>query len=199
MENTKKAVLIIEDDEDQISWAKNQLGDKYELTFAKSQAQFSKVVENKNKFDFVIIDVFIPEVIVGDLPDFDPPEILSQPTSKHVSSRVKYAHMAYLKGKIKGWAIASNYEHHRDQLPKEEGGVLWEKMDVYKLMACKEANENIFIAFDENVRNNSILLDGNVVDVSTMSEDDICERLMRGKQGKMLKPYKRIMEYLDEK
>jgi len=201
MENTKKAVLIIEDDEDQISWAKNQLGDKYELMFARSCFQFEK---EERRFDFIITDVFLPGLIKKDMPDFPDSffEENEQPSSKHLAGIIRSLHERYTKGELAGWSIASNFEHHRDTVPREEAESLFAQMQAYKLLSqkvCGKKVMNIGIFFDEDVYGNKVILDGKVVDVDMMSKDDILERLMRGKQGKILKPYERIMEHLEEK
>ena len=87
-------VLLVEDDQDQINHAKEEIGDLCNLTYVETYKEAVEVIDN-HKYDIIISDLEIPYQ-VNWKPDFKNGLAFFLKYSKEVSA----------------YAIVSNYEHH---------------------------------------------------------------------------------------
>ena len=188
-------VLVIEDDQDQVRVLLASPPENVEITIFSTSREFRK---DESNWDFIITDLCLP-FKSGSQPK---PSVGYKIFQKIIEK--------YTTGEIRGAGLISNYEHHRDDRDSEEQQSLhYGHEDKLKRIASEISSAwKCFFRSPEkkNALNIQVVLDRSIgmaeewiVDgkQKTVDIQDACYLFKSGK-GKMVKPYKEVIEKLIE-
>ena len=205
----KARVLLVEDDEDQIKWACQQIGELCNLTIARN-VQESESLKEKG-WDMVLSDLELPARF-DSLPNF-------QSGRRHFEGYLEMLE----GGKIKGLGLLSNFEHHisflssdekaeimewREELPESAVG-FYRQEETLVPETFEEGIEALAIFCDKPLDFTHFFIVEEKRAVGVKEAIEIGKSLPKGERGwnplilivkegvaKPLKPYKEVFEYL---
>lgn len=198
-------ILVIEDNNAQLSWAKKELKG-HDVTFATNTHEGGNTLMNAkfmigSNFDLVIVDMGLPRTEGG------------KPEFKNGLELFEDALVAMQNGKLQGAAIVSNYEHHvHHDVDSEQLDRAYQKLNFIRkvsiqLFRSEETNE-IEYKKDVNMANVVIFFDSNLSVYPAFKKKDgkIVNSRYLGHQEKYalvkdggainLKPFKEIVNAL---
>lgn len=219
---TKKdiSVLVVEDTPLQQDWAKETIGKDVDLTVVPDLLSYEAAVQSR-QFDYVITDMFLPEVIDDQSPYFVAEDgfdehdnyIHSHGTSdftpKFERGKAIFADglAGLLQKKHKGVALVSNFEHHADKIERAEFDELLTTKQTYEnviksfydAQGHNDWKLNALFFFDEPMTEyNHFLKDEKIVTVNEVERntETMYGPHVMGLGYTPLKPYKKVLDEL---
>ena len=190
-------ILVVEDDLDQIEYAKGSLGD-HDLTIFQTAKEFFDDREIFDIYDIILTDLFLPEKNGSESRSECGFRIIRRLVSTYFQNGHKHPH-------LKGVGLVSDFEHHTSDLTGQE----LKYLNIFKIFSISLEYYSRKLEIRRKMHNYICFADlvvwwafkfkelksGKLLEYSNENSDFLFDGIRSG-EIKMIKPWKEIVEIL---